>query len=73
MEQFINVFKSIIINVLTALYEQFWFSVILAVLFMFLYLYAKEHGWKAAWHNWWDALKNSKTFRRTFYLIFMLR
>lgn len=62
--------KNIITNVLTALYQPFGFSVLLAVLFMFLYLYAMEHGWKESLLKWWRAFRTDVTFRRTFFLAF---
>lgn len=64
----INILKKIITNTLTALYQPFGFSIILAILFMFLYLYAKEHGWKAAVCRWWAAFKAEPEFRRMFLL-----
>ena len=63
-------------NVLTALYQPFWAALLIAFLFMFLYLYGKEHGWKKRnfiWNmcgTWWKAFKNSKEFRRIFLLAF---
>lgn len=66
----IGIIKSIITNVLTALYHPFGFSVLLAVLFMFLYLYAMEHGWKESLMKWWRAFRTDVTFRRTFFLAF---
>lgn len=55
---------------LAALYQPFGFAIILSVLFMFLYLYAKEHGWKGAFRKWWDAFRGNLTFRKTFCLAF---
>lgn len=66
----VDIIKSIITNVLTALYQPFGFSVLLAVLFMFLYLYAMEHGWKESLLKWWRAFRTDVTFRRTFFLAF---
>lgn len=66
----VDIIKSIITNVLTALYHPFGFSVLLAVLFMFLYLYAMEHGWKESLLKWWRAFRTDVTFRRTFCLAF---
>lgn len=43
-ERIIEIIKIIRTNVLTALYQPLGFAMILAVLFMFLYLYAREHG-----------------------------
>lgn len=66
----VDIIKNIITNVLTALYHPFGFSVLLAVLFMFLYLYAMEHGWKESLLKWWRAFRTDVTFRRTFFLAF---
>ena len=63
-------------NVLSALYQPFWAAALLAFFFMFLYLYAKEHGWKRSnfirnmFVTWWGAFKSSMYFRRTFLLAF---
>lgn len=40
MENLIELLKKIITNVLTALYQPFWFAVILTVFLLFFYLYA---------------------------------
>ena len=65
-----EIIKSIISNVLTALYQPFGFAVILAMLFMFLYLFAKEHGWKESVKQWWRNFKSDKTFRKVLFLAF---
>lgn len=71
-----EIFGKIIYNVLSALYQPFWAAVLLAFLFMFLYLYAKEHKWKKSSFiqnmliTWWREFKNSVSFRRTFLLAF---
>ena len=65
-----DIIKMIVTNVLTAVYQPFGFSIILAVLFMFFYLFVKEHGWKAAWRKWIDAFKSKSEFRRVFLLAF---
>lgn len=66
----LDMIKSIITNVLTALYQPFGFSVLLAILFMFLYLYAGEHGWRDSFVKWWREFKSDVIFRRTFFLAF---
>ena len=66
----IDIIKRIIENVLTALYQPFGFSVIVAVLVMFVFLYAKECGWKVIVKRWVDEFKANKTFRRLFLLVF---
>ena len=65
-----DVIKKIITNVLTALYEPFGFALIMTVLVMFFYLFAKEHGWKSVVKRWIDAFKTCGTFRKLFFLTF---
>lgn len=65
-----NFLDKMISSILTALYQPFWFSVLAAVLFMFLYLYAKEDGWKNVFRTWSDSFKFSSSFRRLFLLAF---
>lgn len=60
----------IISDVLTALYQPFNFALILAVLFMFLYLFAREKGWKCVFQQWWNAFRNESMFRRVFLFVF---
>lgn len=66
----IEVTKKIIANVLTALYQPFGFSAIMAVLVMFLYLFMKESGWKLVVQRWLKEFKTNHTFRRVFFLVF---
>lgn len=66
----LDIIGNIITNVLTALYQPFGFAVILTVLFMFLYLFAKEHGWKGLFKQWWSNFKSDKSFRKVFFLVF---
>lgn len=66
----ISFIKSIITNVLTALYQPFWFSILASVLFMFLLLYAKEHGWEEVFRIWMNSFKTSSRFRCIFLLAF---
>lgn len=63
-----KIFTTIITNVLTALYQPFWFAVILSVLFMFVY---KVYPYiKQAAKEWISWFKSDSTFRRTFLLVF---
>lgn len=66
----IEIMKKIIENVLMALYQPFGFSVILAVLFMFLYLSVREHGLRTVIQRWITEFKTSSRFRRIFVLVF---
>lgn len=64
----IQVISKIITNVLTALYQPFWFAVILSVLFMFVYkAYPSINQAKRDWISWF---KSDSQFRRTFFLVF---
>ena len=62
--------ESIIVKVLTTLYGHLGFSLTLAILFMFLYMYAKEHGWKNSLKQWWINLRKEREFQRVFLLAF---
>lgn len=66
----IKVLKMIIENVLTALYQPFGFSVIMAVLAMFVYMYAREKSTKALIWEWVCEFKKNSVFRRIFLLVF---
>ena len=66
----LDVIRSIVANVLVALYQPFVFALLLTVLFMGLYIYAKEYGWKNVWQKWIEAFKSSRDFRRIFFLTF---
>ncbi|MDO5337435.1 MAG: VanZ family protein [Eubacteriales bacterium] len=63
-----EIIKSIISDILIALYEPFWFAVILSVLFMFVY--KSYPGVKAAAEQWILWFKTDKSFRRMFLLVF---
>ena len=63
-----KIFTTIITNVLTALYQPFWFSIILAVFFMFVY--KRYPSVKQAAKDWISWFKSDPTFRRTFLLVF---
>ncbi len=63
-----KIFTTIISNVLTALYQPFWFAVILSVLFMFVY--EAYPSIKRAAKDWISWFKSDPTFRRTFLLVF---
>lgn len=50
--------------------QPFGFAVLLAILFMFVYLTAEEQGRKVLFRKWCLSFKNNKYFRRLFYLSF---
>lgn len=67
--------KSILTNILTALYHPFWFAVILSVFILFFYLYAYKpdnagKGMKQVCIAWILNFKQSSFFRRLFCLVF---
>ena len=67
--------KSILTNILTALYHPFWFAVILSVFILFFYLYAYKpdnagKGMKQVCIAWILNFKQSPFFRRLFCLVF---
>ena len=68
----VEIISKITTNILTAIYQPFWFSLIAAVLFMFLYLYAEEYGGKKVIKRWLTAFKTSAAFRRMFCLAFFV-
>lgn len=63
-----QIISKIITNVLTALYQPFWFSIILSVLFMFVY--KRYPSVKQAAKDWISWFKSDLSFRRTFFLVF---
>ena len=63
-----QIISKIISNILTALYQPFWFSVILSALFMFLYK-TYPSGRQAA-KDWISWFRSDAKFRRTFFLVF---
>ena len=63
----LEIIKRIMVD---AFYQPFYFAVVLAILFMFLYLFAKEHGWKEVFRQWWYAFRTERRFRRIFLLAF---
>lgn len=70
-----EVIKSIIANVLTALYQPFWYAVLSSILLGFIYLYAYNpvesgKGLRKAIKGWAEELKTSIFFRKIFILFF---
>ncbi len=69
-----EIIKSIIASVLTALYQPFWHAVISSVFLSFLYLYAYHsintgRGLKVAVKPWIEEFKTSVFLRKLFLLI----
>lgn len=68
--------QTIITNILTALYQPFWYAVLSSVLMNFLYLYAYHpvnagKGLKSALKAWISAFQSSAFFRKLFFLFFI--
>lgn len=60
--------SKIITNVLTALYQPFWFAVLFSVVFMFAFMYFT--GIRSAVKQWLSWFRTSARFRRMFFLVF---
>ena len=70
-----DIISSIITSVLTALYQPFWFSVILSVMVLFFYLFAYHNetggrGIRGAFSVWWQYFRGNAFFRKLFFLTF---
>ena len=73
----IEILSKILINILTAFYESFGFSILLSFLAMFFYLYAcvpvdAGKGWKGAIVTWYKEFKESVFFRKLFLLALVI-
>ena len=64
----IAILTKIFTNIVTTIYQYIWFALLAAVLFMFLYLFAGEHGWKEAFKIWLRGFRRRSDFRRMFLL-----
>lgn len=76
MSDTIELLSKILINILTAFYESFGFSILLSFLAMFFYLYAcvpvdAGKGCKGAIVTWYKEFKESVFFRKLFLLAFV--
>ena len=66
----VELIKRIVTNVLAALYHPFGVALVVSVLVMFLYMFIKEYGLKAAVKRWIIEFRTSVIFRRIFVLAF---
>jgi len=66
----VSIISAIISDVLSTLYQQFWCSVVLSILFMFFLVQAREKGWKQLIKQWINNWKTEKNFRVYFLLSF---
>lgn len=70
-----TIIGKIIIDVLTSVYQPFWFAVLLSVMSMFFYLYVHcpqeaGQGWKRALQTWIRSFKENREFRKRYFLVF---
>ena len=77
MKETIDLLGKILSNILIALYEPFWFSLLLSFLAMFFYLYAYEpqnagKGWKSAIVTLYQKFRERVFFRKLFFLVFVI-
>lgn len=59
-------------NILTVIYEQTGFALVIAILFMFAFMHAEEHGIKQTVKKWLEGFRRETKFRRVFVLAFYL-
>lgn len=65
-----EIIENVIKNVLGSLYQLSGFSILTAILFMFLYMQIREHGWRILAKKWIEMFKTQATFRYVFCLTF---
>lgn len=58
----------ICVNIISTLYQYLFVSIVMAALFMFLYIEWKKIGLKAVFYNWINEFKKSKEYRRIYVL-----
>lgn len=68
----IEVLKRVIANILNALYEPFFSAAIFSVLFMSVYMFAKQFGWKYIIRSWIESFRDFKRFRVIFFWMFYI-
>lgn len=73
--RFIKIVGDIIANVLTALYQPFWFALLLSIMIMFFYMFCYKpkgsgRGCKKAVKVWIANFKEEVFFRKLFLLVF---
>lgn len=75
MSDTIEILSKILINILTAFYESFGFSILLSFLAMFFYLYAcvpvdAGKGWKGAIVTWYKGVQRECIFQKAVFIGF---
>ena len=74
MKEANDLLRKILSNILIALYELFWFSLLLSFLAMFFFLYRYEpqnvgKGWKSAIVTLYQKFRERVFFRKLFFLV----
>ena len=59
---------NICVNIISTLYQYLFVSIVMAALFMLLYMEYKKIGLKAVFYNWINEFKKSKEYRRIYAL-----
>ena len=72
-----TIIGKITIDILTSIYQPFWFAILLSIMTMFFYLYVKcpegaGKGWKAAIRTWIDHFKRDREFLINIYCFSIL-
>lgn len=72
-----TIIGKITIDILTSIYQPFWFAILLSIMTMFFYLYVKcpegaGKGWKAAIRTWIDYFKRDREFCLNIYCFSIL-
>lgn len=72
-----TIIGKITIDILTSIYQPFWFAILLSIMTMFFYLYVKcpegaGKGWKAAIRTWIDYFKRDREFHLNIYCFSIL-
>ena len=72
-----TIIGKITIDILTSIYQPFWFAILLSIMTMFFYLYVKcpegaGKGWKAAIRTWIVHFKRDREFRKKYILFFYI-
>ncbi len=60
------IIRNIITDIYKSIYQIAGISLLVAILFMFAYLYSREHGIKKSIQKWWNEFKMQAGFRRVF-------
>lgn len=73
-----TIIGKITIDILTSIYQPFWFAILLSIMTMFFYLYVKcpegaGKGWKAAIRTWIVHFKRDREFFLNIYCFSILQ